>query len=245
MSLLLRLFAGVYLSCLSVLAGQAPVSYGREIAPLLALYCTGCHGLSNPSSNFRVTQFAALRAGGDVGDDIVPGRPEVSALMDFIEGRRGPRQRMPQDSAPLSAAQIALIRRWISEGAKNDDAESPCFEMHVPSVSLSSSAPLEISTRVLAPALLTLTLRSARPSRDLYQEEASVSMPRERANIAAPGEWIHWRLVREQGWPSSATVILRIQYAAHALNGTMLTARTGRGGEQHVQKLIRMSCTSL
>jgi hypothetical protein len=95
----------------------------------------------------------------------------------------------------------AVIRRWISEGAKNDDAESPCFEVHVPSVSLSSSAPLEISTRVLAPALLTLTLRSARPSRDLYPEEASVSMPRERANIAAPGEWIHWRLVREQGWP--------------------------------------------
>jgi hypothetical protein len=165
--------------------------------------------------------------------------------MDFIEGRRGPRQRMPQDSPPLSAPQIALIRRWISEGAKNDEAKSPCFEMHIPNVSLSSSAPLEISTRVLAPALLTLTLRGARPSRDLYQEEASVSMPRERANIAAPGEWVHWRLVREQDWPSSATVILRIQYATRTLNGSVLTVRRGGRGEQRVRKLVRMNCSPL
>jgi cytochrome c553 len=232
---LLSLSICTSLFCGSVFPAQAPVSYGRQIAPLFALYCAGCHGLSNPSSGLRVTQFAALRAGGDMGDDIVPEHPEASALMDFIEGKRGPRERMPQNSAPLSAAQIALIRRWISEGAKNDHAESPCFEMRIPGVALSSSAPLEVSARLTAPGFLTLSLLP-----NLYREEASVKAPKEGANIAAPGEWIHWRLVREQDWPASATVILRIQYSIESLDGTVLTA-----GKQSADKLVRMNCSPL
>jgi hypothetical protein len=229
------------LSCRSALPAQASVSYGRQIAPLFALYCTGCHGLSNPSSNFGVTQFAALRAGGDIGDDIVPGHPEASALMEFIEGKRGPRQRMPPDSTPLAAAQIALIRRWISEGAQNDEAESPCYELRITGLSPS----LEVSARISVPAFLTLTLESPPPSRTLYQEEASVNAPRERANIAAPGEWIHWKLVREQDWPSSVTVLLRIHYATGRLDGSVLTVRTAGRGEQAARSLIRTSCPPL
>ena len=93
-----------------------------------------------------------------MGDDIVPGHPEASVLMDFIEGKRGPRQRMPQDSAPLTTAQIELVRRWIQEGATNDGIELPCFELRIPNVALSSSAPLEVSARIAAPAFLTLAL---------------------------------------------------------------------------------------
>jgi hypothetical protein len=234
---LLRLLICISLFFCSVLLGQPPVSYGRQVAPLLALYCAGCHGLSNPSSNYRVTQFAALRAGGNIGDDIVPGRPEASALMDFIEGKRGSRQRMPRDSAPLTKAQIALVRRWIKEGAKNDGAGSPCFEMRISGVTLSSSAPLEVSARIPAPAFLTLAL-----SRTLYQEEASVNVPKQAANIAAPGEWIHWRLVREQDWPSSVAVTLRIQYFTRPPDGTVLTVRTPGQAEQSVRKFVRMSC---
>ncbi|HEY6987075.1 MAG TPA: hypothetical protein VH369_01760 [Bryobacteraceae bacterium] len=155
--------------------------------------------------------------------------------MDFIEGKRGPRQRMPQDSRPLTAFQIALVRRWIKEGAKNDGAESPCFELRIPNVPLVSSKPLEISARVAAPAFLTLSL-----SHTLYQEEASVNSPKERANIAAPDEWIHWRLLREPRWPPSVDVALRIQYAIGPLNGSILTA-----GERGARELISMSCPPL
>lgn len=223
------------LFCSAAPAGQAPVSYGRQIAPLFALYCTGCHALSNPSGGFRVTRFAGLQTGGNMGDDIVPGHPEKSILMEFIEGSRGPRQRMPQDSRPLTAFQIALIRRWIKEGAKNDGAESPCFELRIPNVPLSSSRPLEISARIAAPAFLTLSL-----SRTLYQEEASVNSPKERANIAAPGEWIRWRLIREPDWPPSVDVALKIQYATGPLDGSVLTA-----GEQRAHELVSMSCPPL
>jgi len=232
---LLRALICISLPCLDAIAGQYSVSYGRQIAPLFALYCTGCHGLSNPSSGFRITRFAALQTGGNMGDDIVPGHPGASVLMDFIEGKRGPRQRMPQDSAPLTTAQIELVRRWIQEGATNDGAESPCFELRIPNVALSSSTPLEVSARIAAPAFLTLAV-----SPTLYREEASVNAPKERANIAAPGEWIHWRLIREPGWPSSVDVTLRIQYSTGPLDGTTLTA-----GERSVDKRVRVSCPPL
>src|SRR4051812_29496074 len=97
-----RVWICISVFCLNSSTMQNHVSYGRQIAPLFALYCAGCHGLSNPSSGFRVTRFAALQTGGNMGDDIVPGHPEKSVLMDLIEGKRGPRQRMPQNSAPLT-----------------------------------------------------------------------------------------------------------------------------------------------
>lgn len=230
---------------LASIAGESPVSYGRQIAPLFALNCAGCHGLSNPSSNFRVTQFAALRAGGNIGDDIVPGHPETSALLDFLEGRRGASQRMPQNSAPLRPEQITLIRRWIREGAQNDGAKSSCFEMRVPAVALSSAAPLQIRARISSPAFLVLSLRAAAPVRDLYLEEASVNAPKEAANIAAPGEWIRWSLRRERDWPSSADVILRLHYSSRSLDGSVLTTKTGGAKEQRISEFIRSTCSPL
>src|SRR5437660_1797868 len=100
---------GICILCLNDLTGQTRVSYGTQIAPLLALRCTACHSVSNPSSNFRVTQYPALLAGGNIGEDVVPGKPDSSALIEFLEGRRGPRQQMPQGSRPLSESELELI----------------------------------------------------------------------------------------------------------------------------------------
>lgn len=149
---------------------------------------------------------------------------------------------MPQDSAPLSANQIALMRRWIVEGADNDHALSPCYELTISNVPLSSAVALEIGARMSSPAFLTLTLRSATPSPDLDIEEGSVNAPRERANNAAPGEWIRWKLRKEQSWPTSASVILRIQYASGGVDGSVLTARLGNAPEQRSSNLSRFSC---
>ncbi|HTF67897.1 MAG TPA: c-type cytochrome domain-containing protein, partial [Edaphobacter sp.] len=65
---------------------QSRVSYGREIAPIFALHCNGCHGGSTPSSQFRVSTYPGLRSGGGLGDDIVPEFPDRSMLVKFIEG---------------------------------------------------------------------------------------------------------------------------------------------------------------
>lgn len=50
---------------------------------------------------------------------VMPGDPSRSFLMDKITGDMefGEGDRMPQNDHPLSADQIALIRRWIQAGA--------------------------------------------------------------------------------------------------------------------------------
>jgi mono/diheme cytochrome c family protein len=204
------------------------VSYSRQIAPILALHCTACHGLSNPSSGFRVTRFDTLMRGGRLGDEIIPGDPARSVLVQFLEGRRGPEQRMPQGAPPLSAAQIGLIRQWIAEGAHNDRVPSPCYELRLSRVPLSIGIPLEIACQIPRPAFLTLYLRDPQSHSDLYVEEASLNSPPDRANIGAPGKWIRWRIARERAWPPDATLTLRIQYAAAPLTGAVLTAHARR-----------------
>lgn len=207
---------------------------------MFALHCAGCHGLSNPSSNLRVTRFASLRAGGNVGDEIVPGHPDKSVLLDFLEGKRGPGQRMPQNSGPLSPAQIASVRQWIKEGAENDNAVAPCFDLRISSVPAASGKPIQIQSRITASALTMLRVRDPHSGRELFADEASVNWPKEAGNVAAPGEWFSRTLTVEQGWPSSVSVEVRIQYASATPSGSAL-----RAAGQSTSKLLRSICQPL
>ena len=71
-----------------------------------------------------MTRFEHLMAGGESGEVIVPGQPEDSYLVELItpevdaDGQR--LAEMPEDSEPLADDQVALVRRWITEGADND-----------------------------------------------------------------------------------------------------------------------------
>lgn len=211
---------------------------------MFALHCAGCHGLSNPSSNLRVTRFEALRAGGDIGGEIVAGHPDESVLMDFIEGKRGPRQRMPQNSPPLSPPQIAVIRQWIQEGAENDGATGACFDLRIPRVLISKDEPVQIRARITRPALVIISLGDPVSKRDLYVDEASINLPRDASNAAAPGEWLSRTLTSQQDWPPSVSVNVRIQYAAGVPEDSTLIART-RGEPQSTSNLLRSVCAPL
>lgn len=68
--------------------------------------------------------FAALMKGGDSGSAaIVPGKPDDSNLVDQITPIKG-KAAMPKGKSPLEAEKIALIRRWITEGAVDDTPAS-------------------------------------------------------------------------------------------------------------------------
>jgi mono/diheme cytochrome c family protein len=99
------------------------VSYQRDVAPLLADNCAACHGPGAPgleASGFGVESYQAVTTGGRSGPVIKPGDPGASRLVTLIEGR-DPTLRMPHVSGmKLTASQIATIRRWIEQGARND-----------------------------------------------------------------------------------------------------------------------------
>jgi hypothetical protein len=101
-------------------ANQAPVSYQQDVLPILEANCHGCHGPADAGGGLEMTTFANLLGGGESGTPaVVPGDPDASYLIQQIAPRRG-QARMPKDQPPLAAAEVALIRRWIEQGAIDD-----------------------------------------------------------------------------------------------------------------------------
>jgi hypothetical protein len=94
----------------------AKVDYNFQIRPLLADRCLVCHGPDEKQRKARLRlddPKVALERGA-----IVPGKPDESAVMDRITAE--PERRMPprKSNRSLNPDEIALIRRWIAEGAE-------------------------------------------------------------------------------------------------------------------------------
>ena len=90
--------------------------YERDIAPILRTYCAGCHNDADREGEFSVETFASLNKGGDKGATLKPGDPESSLLVKLIEGRSKPLM-PPKDEPRVPAAELALLRQWIADGA--------------------------------------------------------------------------------------------------------------------------------
>jgi hypothetical protein len=106
------------------------VRFSQDIAPLLeraGCRDLACHGGPFPSSNYDLRSYAGIFGPGvlakELGTcDVVPGRPETSFLLEKLGDSPREGQRMPRDQAPLSTAEIDLIRTWILEGAYDDES---------------------------------------------------------------------------------------------------------------------------
>src|SRR5262245_31568349 len=62
-----------------------PVSYYRDIRPILQANCQGCHQPAKSKGGYVMTDFKKLLAGGDSeGAAIVPGQPDKSAILKMI-----------------------------------------------------------------------------------------------------------------------------------------------------------------
>jgi mono/diheme cytochrome c family protein len=210
------------LSCETLPETGNEVSYGRQIAPIFALHCNGCHSDENPSSGFRTGSYRGLMHGGTIGDDIVPGKPDSSILVQLIEGVRGPEQQMPNGARPLHSSQIQLIRNWIAEGAKNDGASTPCYYLSSRAVFPAGPARLNISVRIPIAGVIELLLKEQPDEKFLFRREASIKPAPERMDAGAPDHWVTWTIGRERGWPGNVKVELRIRYTEQTPTGAFL-----------------------
>ncbi|MBC7365195.1 MAG: PSD1 domain-containing protein [Undibacterium sp.] len=102
-------------------AADAPLSFDRDIQPILAENCYHCHGpdATKRKAGLRLDQRDAAFAGGKSElAAIVPGNPEASELIARIfshdEEELMP---SPESNRKLTAAQKDLLRRWVAQGA--------------------------------------------------------------------------------------------------------------------------------
>ncbi|MBI3861827.1 MAG: hypothetical protein HY290_08015 [Planctomycetia bacterium] len=94
-----------------------PASFYRQVRPVLQRHCTGCHQPAKAGGKLVLTTYATAKAGGEQGTGFEAGKPDDSLLIEFITGEK---PAMPKNAPPLTKDQVALISRWITEGAKDD-----------------------------------------------------------------------------------------------------------------------------
>ena len=104
--------------------GQDGVSFKADIAPVLINNCLACHGPKKAEGGYRVDTFERFLREGDSGAAaITAGNHDESESLRRIKSE-DEFERMPLEGEPLASADVALIEKWITEGAKYD-AEDP------------------------------------------------------------------------------------------------------------------------
>ncbi|HEX7446808.1 MAG TPA: PSD1 and planctomycete cytochrome C domain-containing protein [Pirellulales bacterium] len=95
-------------------AGDEPF-FREQVAPIFEARCVRCHQGDEPKGGLSLATAAAMAHGGESGPVITAGKPDESLLIDYISGEQ---PQMPKGAPPLSREQVAIVRRWIAEGAK-------------------------------------------------------------------------------------------------------------------------------
>src|SRR4051812_37470078 len=99
----------------------AKLSFNEHVQPILAENCYACHG-ADPGSRkaeLRLDRAEYAFAPRKDGPVIVPHDPDHSPLVKRIESK-DEKQQMPPPEAhkTLKPEHIALLRRWVAEGAE-------------------------------------------------------------------------------------------------------------------------------
>jgi hypothetical protein len=128
-------------------AAAEPATFGSRVAPILEKNCTVCHGAEKQKAELRLDSHAAILVGAKSGDVVKPGDAKASEIVRRITLPETDEDVMPSDGKPhLSAADIAVIEKWIAAGA---------------SATAEFDAPALVPVVVAAPAAPDYSLRLA------------------------------------------------------------------------------------
>ncbi|MDX1984634.1 MAG: PSD1 and planctomycete cytochrome C domain-containing protein [Bryobacteraceae bacterium] len=94
------------------LLAAAP-DFVREVEPILKKNCTGCHGAAVQTSGLRLDRSTDALRGGYSGPAIQPGNAAASKLIQLVEAGK-----MPPAGKKLAAAEVGILKAWITAGAK-------------------------------------------------------------------------------------------------------------------------------
>jgi len=94
------------------------VSFTKQIAPLLVAKCGGCH-VSRNRGMLSMATFEALMKGNKDGPIVLPGKGTGSRIAEVIESGD-----MPRGGGKVGRSELAMLVRWIDEGAKFDGAST-------------------------------------------------------------------------------------------------------------------------
>lgn len=133
-------------------AGEGEIHYFEQIQPLLEAKCYSCHRGGKAKGDLRLDQHHfALEGGKSDGPAIVPGDVNGSSLLYRISEDAGD-DIMPPKEPGFTEAEVALLTRWVEEGAVWPQFDVDRFEMTEPADDLSFLRRLSLDTVGVPPS---------------------------------------------------------------------------------------------
>lgn len=120
--------AGLMLASLNTASAQdaGKVDFEKQILPIFKDRCFECHQkeytdakgkVKKPKGKFRMDNPELLMKGGEEGGDLTPGDAEKSTVYKYSTLPADDDMAMPPKGDRLTAEQLDLIKKWITEGA--------------------------------------------------------------------------------------------------------------------------------
>lgn len=111
-------------AALTACSSEEPVSFSRDVMPILQENCLACHqegGSGYTASRFSMASYEDLMKGTEFGPMVIAGDSQGSNMLVLMEGRADPSISMPHgDMDPVAKNDIETIRRWVEQGARNN-----------------------------------------------------------------------------------------------------------------------------
>jgi hypothetical protein len=98
-------------------AAAEPVLFARDVWPLFVRSCVACHSTKARYANLQLDSPARILQGGDSARAVVPGKPEASEIVRRLSLAEHDLDFMPRERQPFTPGELALVKRWIAEGA--------------------------------------------------------------------------------------------------------------------------------
>ncbi|QDT54021.1 Planctomycete cytochrome C [Caulifigura coniformis] len=100
-------------------AADKPIDFNRDVRPILSDKCFHCHGPDAHSreAELRLDVEADAKRDRDGSFVINSAKPEASLLIERIVSTDDDRMPPPELDKQLTPAEIAILKRWVAEGA--------------------------------------------------------------------------------------------------------------------------------
>ncbi|MES2466742.1 MAG: DUF1553 domain-containing protein [Verrucomicrobiota bacterium] len=97
-------------------AGPGAVDFFRDVRPILETRCVDCHRGQKAKGGLRLDSLETTLAGGEGGPALVPGKADTSELLRRVRSH-DEEEVMPPKGGRLKPEEVAVLERWIQEGA--------------------------------------------------------------------------------------------------------------------------------
>ena len=103
-----------------------PAVSEKDVLPIFQVRCVACHGKRRQEGGLDLRTRASRLKGGRSGPAVLPGKPDLSPVIQKIESGEMPpvELQLANSVRPPTGAELELLRRWIAGGARPDSPVS-------------------------------------------------------------------------------------------------------------------------